>query len=77
MKKTKATDQSPPPRTPRLKTRQQAAEYLGVSPGTLSRWAAERIGPAFVKLGDEKTAAVRYPEDLLEAFVASRLKQPK
>jgi hypothetical protein len=77
MKKTKATDQSPPPRTPRLKTRQQAADYLGVSPGTLSRWAAERIGPPFVKLGDEKTAAVRYPEDLLEAFVASRLKQPK
>ncbi len=77
MKKIKVIEQSPPPRMPRLKTRQQAADYLGVSPGTLSRWAAERIGPPFVKLGDEKTAAVRYPEDLLEAFVASRLKQPK
>lgn len=60
-----------------LWTRAQAAEYLGVSQGTLSRWAAERTGPAFIKLHDGEAGSVRYPSDLLDAFIESRIKQPK
>jgi hypothetical protein len=62
-----------------LWTRAQAAEYLGVSQATLSRWAAERTGPPFVKLHDGKDGGgtVRYPSDLLAAFLESRIKQPK
>jgi len=61
----------------RLLTRAQTADMLGVSPATLSRWAAERVGPPFVKLHDGEAGAVRYPSDLLAAFLDSRLKQPK
>jgi predicted DNA-binding transcriptional regulator AlpA len=61
----------------RLLTRGQAAELLAVSAGTLSRWAAERIGPPFVKLGPSEKASVRYPADELEAFIAARTKHPK
>jgi hypothetical protein len=61
----------------RLLTRADAAEYLGVSPSTLSRWAADRTGPPFVKLHDGEAGSVRYPSDLLAAFLESRIKQPK
>lgn len=74
MGKTK-TKTPPPPR--RLLSREEAAEFLGVSCGTLSRWAADRSGPAFVKLGDGEKAGVRYPVDALESFVESRTCRPK
>lgn len=61
----------------RLLTRSEAAELLAVSPGTLSRWAAERIGPPFVKLGPSDKASVRYPADQLDEFIAARTKHPK
>jgi predicted DNA-binding transcriptional regulator AlpA len=61
----------------RLMTRRQAAEVLGVSPATLSRWAAKRTGPPFVKLHHGEAGTVRYPSDLLAAFLESRITQPK
>ena len=61
----------------RLLTRLQAAEYLGVSQATLSRWAADRSGPPFIKLHDGEAGAVRYPSDLLDEYIESRIKQPK
>jgi predicted DNA-binding transcriptional regulator AlpA len=61
----------------RLLTRAETAELLGVSRGTLSRWAAERIGPPFVKMGPTEKASVRYPEDGIEEFLAARTKHPK
>jgi len=61
----------------RMLTRGEAAEELGVSQATLSRWAADRVGPAFVKYDDSRTGAVRYPREELDAFIASRLKSPK
>jgi len=61
----------------RLLTRGEAAEYLGVSQGTLSRWAAERRGPAFIKLADGDGGAVRYAVDALEEFLAARTRSPK
>jgi predicted DNA-binding transcriptional regulator AlpA len=61
----------------RLMTRGEAAAYLGVSQATLSRWASERTGPAFVKLHEGDAGSVRYPSDLLASFLESRIKQPK
>jgi len=61
----------------RMFTRPEAAEYLRVSCSTLSRWAADRTGPPWVKLGDGDTAAIRYPSDLLDEFIASRTTLPK
>ncbi len=61
----------------RLLTREQAAEYLAVSTATLARWASERTGPPFVKLGNGETGSVRYPEELLEDFIAECTKSPK
>lgn len=57
----------------RMLTRQQAAQLLGVSPATLSRWATERTGPVFVKYGTSRSNSVRYPLDALKEFIASRL----
>lgn len=61
----------------RLLTRDEAAEYLNVSRGTLSRWAADRSGPAFVKLGAGTTGSVRYSVEALDAFIESRMCHPK
>ena len=61
----------------RLLTRLQTAEYLGVSQATLSRWASDRSGPPFIKLHDGEAGAVRYPSDLLDEYIESRIKQPK
>jgi predicted DNA-binding transcriptional regulator AlpA len=61
----------------RMLTRVEAASFLAVSTGTLSRWAADRTGPPFVKLGTSEKASVRYPADELEAFIAARTKHPK
>jgi hypothetical protein len=62
---------------PRLLTRRQAAELLNVSMGTLARWAGERRGPSFIKLTDGDAGSVRYPEDLLDEFLTTRLKASK
>jgi transcriptional regulator with XRE-family HTH domain len=62
---------------PRLLTRRQAAEMLNVSMGTLARWAGERRGPPFVKLVEGEAGSVRYPLDLLDDYLAQRLKSPK
>jgi len=61
----------------RLLTRAEAARFLAVSQATMSRWAADRTGPAFIKLHDGDAGSVRYPSDLLDAFIESRIKQPK
>lgn len=61
----------------RLLTRREAAMFLGVSSATLSRWAAERTGPPFVKLSNSENGSVRYPSDSLDDFLAARTKHPK
>jgi predicted DNA-binding transcriptional regulator AlpA len=77
MAKSKNTAAPLPGTSRRLLTRVEAAEHLGVSCSTLSRWAADRTGPPFVKLHDGEAGAVRYPSDLLADFLESRIKQPK
>lgn len=34
-----------------LLTRDQAAEYLAITPATLARWASRGTGPNFVRVG--------------------------
>lgn len=43
--KTEAT-----PTMPKLWTRQEAADYLGVSAKTLANWASNGIGPPYLSL---------------------------
>ena len=61
----------------RMLTREQTADYLNVSENTLARWACERQGPPFVKIGRGANAAVRYPSDLLDEYIESRMTQAK
>ncbi|WP_430232290.1 helix-turn-helix domain-containing protein [Nitrosomonas communis] len=50
-----------------LLTRQEAADYLGVSPATLSKWACEKTQALpYVKVG----RLVRYRIEDLEAYIA-------
>jgi hypothetical protein len=46
-----------------------AAEKLGLSPSTLRSWRCRGVGPAFVKLGRGKKAAVRYHPRDLDRFI--------
>lgn len=71
-----ATKTAPGP-TRRMLTREQAAEYLAVSEATLARWACERQGPPFVKIGEGPNAHVRYPSDLMDEYIESRMKRAK
>lgn len=52
-----------------LVTREQAAEYLGVTPRTLAVWACtKRYNLPFVKIG----RLVKYRRSELDAFIARR-----
>jgi excisionase family DNA binding protein len=58
---------------PRLLTTDEAAEFLGVSPGTLSVWrCVARYRLPFVKIGRN----VRYDESDLVAWMESRRVHP-
>ena len=61
----------------RMLTRKQTAEYLAVSEATLDRWARDRKGPPFLKIGRGTNTAVRYPSDLLDQFIESQMTKPK
>jgi len=57
-----------------LKTKTEAAKYLGVSPGTLERLM--RSGLSYIKVGNGHTGSVRFrPEDLAD-FVQRRTQRP-
>jgi predicted site-specific integrase-resolvase len=45
-------------------TTKQAADRLGLKPGTLEAWRVRGGGPIYVKFGK----AVRYPDQNLDAF---------
>lgn len=62
-----------------LLDRRSAGEYLGgrgtpISVGTLARWACEKTGPPYVKLGGQK---VRYRVRDLDAWLEERTINPK
>ena len=54
--------------TPATLTREQAAEYLGVHPDTLYRWAREnRI--AYIRMGEGEKAPMRFMRDDLDEYL--------
>jgi excisionase family DNA binding protein len=48
--------------------REDAAAYLGVSPGTLARWASNGEGPRYYRLG----RSTKYLPHDLDAFIETR-----
>ncbi|MDR8020499.1 MULTISPECIES: helix-turn-helix transcriptional regulator [Nesterenkonia] len=63
--KTEAT-----PTMPKLWTRQEAADYLGVSAKTLANWASNGIGPPYLSLCG---GSVRYDPETLSAWLQDQL----
>jgi len=51
-------------------TREAAAEYLGVHPSTLYRWAVEEGRIAYSRLGKGKKASLRFTRNDLDAFLS-------
>lgn len=52
--------------------RAKAAEYLGMSPGTLANWACRGTGPRFKRIsGGKRGGAVRYRKEWLDDYVMS------
>lgn len=49
----------------------EAAKYLRLSASTLNRWRCYGTGPKYLKLG----RAVRYQQNELDAYLATRLKR--
>jgi predicted DNA-binding transcriptional regulator AlpA len=54
----------------RLLRREQAAELLGLSARTLACWRSAGRGPEPVKFGVGRSAAVRYAESEVRAYMA-------
>jgi excisionase family DNA binding protein len=55
-------------------TNKQAAEYLGITAGTLHVWRCERRYPIpFLRIGSK----IRYRLEDLDAFLLSRLVKPR
>lgn len=50
-------------------TTKQAAEYLGLSPNTLSGWRYLNVGPKYQRLGTSRRAAIRYRRDWLDEWL--------
>lgn len=51
-------------------TTAEAAERLGLAPGTLQNWRSSGIGPTFLRINGSR---VRYPLASLEEFEAAAL----
>jgi len=60
-----------PTLTTELLTRRQAAEYLGISPVTLARWAIAGRGPRYSRSGEQR-GRVWYAAADLEAWIEAR-----
>lgn len=57
-----------------LLTRKQVAAMANLDPHTLACMRSEGRGPAFIKFGSSKSAAVRYRRSAVEAWLANPLK---
>ena len=51
-------------------TRDEAAEYLGVHPDTLYRWAVEEGETAYFRLGDGGRAPIRFVRCDLDDYLS-------
>ncbi|WP_082385060.1 MULTISPECIES: helix-turn-helix domain-containing protein [unclassified Citromicrobium] len=58
---------------PPILSRQEAAKYLGVHPGTLTRWARTGMGPTYLRVG---ARGIRYRKSDLDAYLAEQTCDP-
>jgi predicted DNA-binding transcriptional regulator AlpA len=56
--------------TDELLNRAQVAALLGITPHTLACWRSEGRGPAVVKFGAGRSAAVRYRRSSVDAWIS-------
>jgi predicted site-specific integrase-resolvase len=70
-----AVSQLLPGRDASLLTAPQAADFLGVSVDTLSRWRQQGGGPRFVKFTRAKQGIVRYRPADLERFIGEHVQE--
>jgi hypothetical protein len=59
---------------PALLSQEEAAEFLGLAPSTLSSWRVEGRGPKFIRISGR---AVSYRACDLETFISEREVQPQ
>lgn len=59
---------------PLLVKETEAARLLAVDVSTVRRWRRLGDGPPFVKFGPAQGSPVRYPVDLLQRWVADRVR---
>lgn len=52
---------------------EQAAKYLGVTSRCLQDWRVRKVGPAYVKAGDQRRGTVLYRRSDLDAFLEAHL----
>ena len=53
-------------------THKEAADLIGISPGTLRIWRCDGIGPRYTKLSASKQAGVRYDLTDIETWKEER-----
>jgi hypothetical protein len=51
---------------------ERTARQLNVTKGTIRRWRTQKKGPAYLKYGDEKGAAIRYRACDVEEWLSRR-----
>jgi Helix-turn-helix domain len=66
-----------PAAPPVMLTAKQASERLGVKPETLEAWRARRVGPEYMKLGDEQRSPIRYSQAAIDAYLRERTVRTK
>lgn len=57
-------------------TTSEAASYLSVTPRTLERWRAKRIGPRYIKPRGGRTTVVLYRREDLDDFLERCVVEP-
>lgn len=61
---------------PAMMTAEQVSEYTGVSIDRLNTWRKLGRGPVYVKMGEGRNGAVKYPRESLRGYVAARTVTP-
>ena len=56
-----------------LLSTQEAADYIGIKPGTLRKWRWHGTGPSYVRLGRSKRARVVYRASDLTSWLSERV----
>ncbi len=60
-----------------LLTEAAAAALLGLRPATLCTWRSQQRGPAFLRIGRKRRAAIRYKRGVILAYLHARAIDPE